>query len=80
LVFDGVASRQDGGWSGLIACYLRVGEIRMYGRLADEIDQTLSARLILTGEAPASLARDAVLVARGCPGDGWRLQDGLWVR
>jgi hypothetical protein len=82
LVFDGAASRQDGGWdlSGLIACCLRVEEICIYGRLVDEIDPVVSGRLILSGEAPGNLAPDTVLVARGFPGDDWKLRDGRWVR
>jgi hypothetical protein len=38
-------------------CRLRVEEISAYGRPAGELDQTVSARLILGGDVPPGLAR-----------------------
>src|SRR5580693_3911057 len=67
LAFDGVASRRDGAWplSNVVSCRLRVEEARIYGRVVDEVDQMLSARLVLSGEAPVCLVGESVLVARG---------------
>ena len=78
LVFDGVVPQQDAGWpsSGLVACCLRVAEVYVVGRLTSEVDQVMSARLVLSGDWPACLA-GSVLVARGQPGDGCRFRDGL---
>lgn len=72
LLFDGVVPGREGRWrsSGMIDCCLRVAEIQIYGRLTDEIGQMLSARLVLSGQAPACLASDALLVARGDPSGG----------
>jgi len=47
--------------------------------MVDDVDPMMSARLVLGGEAPASLAGDSVLVACGQSG-GWRLQGGMWTR
>lgn len=83
LVFDGVVPGQGGGWpaAGLVTCRLHVAEAYVLGRLADEVDQVVSARLVLSGTAPACLADGSVLVARGGQtGLGWRLQGGLWRR
>lgn len=82
LVFDGVVPGEDGGWpsSGLVACCLRIAEIYVFRRLADEIDQGYSARLILSGAAPACLAADTLLVARRHRVNGWRLRGSLWTR
>jgi hypothetical protein len=82
LAFDGVASRQDGGWvlSAVTACTLRVEEIRAFRQLTDEIDQGLSARLVLAGTAPASLTSDSLLVASGYPSHGWSFRHRLWLR
>lgn len=79
LVFDGVVPQQDAGWpsSGLVACCLRVAEVYVVGRLTSEVDQVMSARLVLSGDWPACLAAGSVLVARGQPGDGCRFRDGL---
>jgi hypothetical protein len=82
LLFDGAVRRRPGGWhqSGLTECCLRVAEIRVFRRLADEIDQDLSARLVLSGEAPAALEADSVLVARAERDEGWIRQGRLWAR
>jgi hypothetical protein len=82
LVFDGIVPQQDARWpsSGLVACCLRVAEVYVVGRLTSEVDQVMSARLVLSGDWPACLAAGSVLVARGQPGDGWRFRDGLWRR
>jgi hypothetical protein len=82
LVFDGIVSARNGArsLSDVVACRLRVDEIHVYGRLADEIGQVLSGRLVLSGNAPAGLGCDSLLVSRGCPDDGWRLRDGRWAR
>jgi hypothetical protein len=82
LVFDGVVPGQDGGWpaKGLVACRLHVAEVYVFGRLAEEVDQVVSARLVLNGTGPACPVTGSVLVARGQAGNGWRLQGGLWRR
>jgi len=83
LIFDCIVpTRRDGGWlpSGLVACRLQVAEIRMFRRVADEIDQTVSGQLTLSGQVPAGLGCDCLLVARGARDDGWMFRDGLWRR
>ena len=82
LAFDGVASKRDGAWprSGVVSCCLRVVEARIAGRMVDEVDQVLSARLVLGGQPPVGLARESILVALGRSNAGWRLQGGLWAR
>jgi hypothetical protein len=82
LAFDAVVPRWDDGWppSGLVACCLCVAEVWVFSRLAEELGQLMSARLVLSGEAPACLAAGSVLVARGQSGEGWRLEGGLWAR
>jgi hypothetical protein len=44
---------------------LRVEEIQAHGHLLGQLDQMVSARLVLTGELPLSLTREAVLIAEG---------------
>ena len=82
LVFDGIVPARNGvrSLSDVVACCLRVAEIDVFGRLADEIDQVLSGRLVLSGNAPAGLGFDSLLVSRRAPDDGWMLQDGRWTR
>jgi hypothetical protein len=82
LVFDGVVPARNGAWSqsDVVAGCLRVAEIRLYGRLADAMGQVLSGRLVLSGNAPAGLGWDSLLVSRGFPDDGWMLRDGRWTR
>jgi hypothetical protein len=64
----------------MAACRLRVAEIHVFSRLADQIDQVLSGRLVLSGNAPAGLGYDSLLVSRGSADDGWMLRDGRWTR
>lgn len=82
LVFDGVAPKRDGAWplSDVVSCCLRVEEARIFGQVTDEVDQSLSARLVLSGQPPPCLADESVLVARVHSGEGWRLQGRLWAR
>jgi hypothetical protein len=82
LVFDGIVSPRNGARSrsDVIACCLRVAEVHVFGRLADEIDQVLSGRLVLSGNAPPGLGYDSLLVSRGSADDGWVLRDGRWTR
>jgi hypothetical protein len=82
LVFDGVVSERDGAWlpSDLVRCRLQVAEIRIFRQLSDEMSQTLSGRLALSGQAPAVLGCNSLLVSCGSPGDGWALRGGLWTR
>lgn len=61
--FSAIASRQSGAWT-LIPCLLRVEEIEAYGHPLGQLDQVVSARLVLTGNPPPALTREAVLVAR----------------
>jgi hypothetical protein len=82
LAFDAIVPRRDGGWpsSGLVACFLRVAEAWVSRRLVEEVDQGLSARLVLSGEAPDCLAASSVLVARVQSGEGWEFNGRLWTR
>jgi len=69
LLFDGVVPEMDGDWpaSDVVTCRLSVVEIRVFGKLTDEISQLMSARLVLSGQAPPCLASNEILVARGRP-------------
>jgi hypothetical protein len=82
LVFDGIVSARDGAWllSDLVTCHLQVAEIHVLRRPAGEIDQMLSGRLALSGQVPAGLGYNSLLVSSGSPDDGWMLRDGLWAR
>ena len=82
MVFDGIAPSRDGSkrWTDPVGCSLRIMEIYVSRKRIDFVDQNLSAQMILAGEAPASLADDAFLAARGAPDEGWRLDGGLWRR
>jgi hypothetical protein len=82
LAFDATVPRRDGGWpsSGLVACFLRVAEAWVSRHLVEEVDQGLSARLVLSGEAPNCLAVNSVLVARVQSGEGWEFNGRLWTR
>lgn len=55
------------GW-----CRLRVEEIRILGRRAGELDQTVSARLVLSGSLPPELGPGSVLIGAPRRG-GYRL-------
>jgi hypothetical protein len=48
-----------------------VAEAWVSRRLVEEVDQGLSARLVLSREAPDCLAANSVLVARVQSGEGW---------
>jgi len=65
LVFDGIVSKRNGAWSvsDVVACCLRVTEVHVFGRVADVIDPAMSGRLVLSGNAPANLGLDSLLVA-----------------
>jgi hypothetical protein len=80
LAFDGSVSARNGAWSlaDVVAFRLRVAEIHIFGRLADEIDQVLSRRLVLSGNSTAGLGCGSLLVSRGSPDDGWMLRGGRW--
>jgi hypothetical protein len=82
LVFDGIVpARNDArSLSDVVPCCLRVAEIHVFGRLADEIGRVLSGRLVLSGNPPAGLSFGSLLVSRGAPDDGWMLRDGRWTR
>jgi hypothetical protein len=82
MIFDCIVpASRDGAWltSDLVTCRLQVAEIRIFRLVADEIDQTLSGQLALSGQAPAGLGCDSLLVASGSRDDGWTFRDGLWV-
>jgi hypothetical protein len=79
MTFNAVASRRTGTWE-LDQCWLQVEEIHAYGHLLDELDQTVSARLVLSGALPSGLASESVLVARNYPSAHWERQDALWLR
>jgi hypothetical protein len=69
----------DSRWPG--PCHLRVEEISAYGHLLDELDQTVSARLILSGVTPQGLVPGSILVSRASPAaDDWQWPDWLWLR
>jgi hypothetical protein len=82
LVFDGIVPARNGSWSrsDVVTCRLRVAEVHVFGRPADGIDQVMSGRLVLSGNAPAGLGLDSLLVSRGSPDDGWVLRDERWTR
>ena len=82
LVFDGIVPARNGSWSrsDVVACRLRVAEVHVFGRPADGIDQVMSGRLVLSGNAHAGLGLDSLLVSRGSPDDGWVLRDERWTR
>lgn len=62
-------------------CRLPVEEISVYGRLIGELDQDVSARLVLSGEIPPALAPGSVLIATASQEDGrWRRAGSLWTR
>ena len=78
--FDTVAVKHADQWQGSPCC-LHVEEIRIFRRLIDELDQGYSARLVLSGRLPPSLAPESVLVAQDCPSAGdWIHQGQLWTR
>lgn len=49
MTFDAVASKRTGTWE-LDRCWLQVKEVHAYGHLIDELDQIVSARLLLSGD------------------------------
>ena len=62
-------------------CRLRVEEISAYGRPAGELDQAVSARLILGGDVPPSLAPESVLISTASQeADRWQRAGSLWIR
>lgn len=62
-------------------CRLRVEEIRILGRRADELDQAVSARLVLSGRLPPELGPGSVLIGHPDEETGrWRRAGILWVR
>jgi len=79
MTFDAVASKRSQAWT-LDPCQLRVEEIQAYGHLLDELDEIMSARLILSGDLPPVLAPESVLVARNYPSDHWQRQGTIWLR
>jgi hypothetical protein len=79
MTFDAVASRRTGAWE-LDRCCLQVKEIHAYGHLIDELDQIVSARLLLSGDLPSGLAPESVLVSRNYPSAQWEFQGALWLR
>jgi hypothetical protein len=79
MTFDVVASNQAGTWE-LDRCSLQVIEIRAYGHLFGELDQTVSAQLLLSGHLPSGLAPESVLVAWNYPTAHWEHQGALWLR
>lgn len=79
VTFDAVASERAGTWE-LDRCWLRVVEINAYGRMLDELDQIVSARLLLSGDLPSGLVPESVLVARNYPSAHWERHGALWVR
>lgn len=63
-----------------VSCRLRVEKISVYGRPADELDQVVSARLVLNGDVPPALALGSVLIAAAGHETGrWRRAGSLWI-
>ena len=62
-------------------CRLRVEEIRIFGRRAGELDQVMSAHIVLSGSFPPELGPGSVLIdqADGEAGQ-WRRAGSQWVR
>lgn len=64
-----------------VPCHLRVEKISVYGRPADELDQVVSARLVLSGDVPPAPAPESVLIATASQEAGrWRRAGSLWIR
>jgi hypothetical protein len=62
-------------------CCHRVETISAYGRPADELDQVVSASLVLSGDVPAALAPESVPIAMTGQEPGrWRRAGSLWIR
>jgi hypothetical protein len=79
MTFDAVASKRSGTWE-LDRCWLLVEEIHAYGHLIDELNQIVSARLLLSGDRPSGLVSESVLVARTYPSAHWERQGAIWLR
>ena len=80
MIFDTVAAGDGDDSRGPGPCHLRVEEISAYGHLLDELDQTVSARLILSGDIPQGLVPGSILVSRASSTDDWQRPDWLWLR
>jgi hypothetical protein len=78
MTFDAVASKRTGTWE-LDRCWLQIEEIHAYGHLIDELDQIVSARLLLSGDQPSGLVSESVLVVRNYPSAHWERQGALWL-
>jgi hypothetical protein len=64
-----------------VPCRLPVEEISAYGRLIGELDQDVSARLVLSGDIPPALGPGSVLIATASQEAGrWRRAGSLWIR
>lgn len=67
-------------WPAAVPCCLRVETISAYGRPAHELDQTVSASLVLSGDVPAALTSESVLIAMAGQEPGrWRRAGSLWI-
>lgn len=80
-MFDTLAStNRPGSWE-VSPCQLRVVEINAHGHMANELDQVVSARLVLHGSIPPRLAPGTILVTRHCRAAGnWERHGRLWLR
>lgn len=64
-VFTTIATLQpDGSWATASSGSLTVEEISLYGHLVDELDEGLTASIVLIGKAERHLAPSDVLAAR----------------
>jgi hypothetical protein len=63
-------------------CRLHVEAISVYGRPASELDQNVSASLILDGDIPPALAPDSLLISTTASQETgrWSWAGGLWIR
>lgn len=83
MTIDGFAQKQDGSWQQQ-PCDLQIEAIEAYGQAIEQIDQTMSARLTVSGTVPVGVV-GGVLICATEPSD-WTLTPNestgghLWVR
>lgn len=64
-----------------VPCRLRVEKFSVYDRTTDELDQSMSARLLLAGVVPTALAPESVLISADTrDAVRWRRNGSLWNR
>ncbi len=84
-VFTQVAAQDDGGWAILGSCRLEVESIALYYLYVDQLEQTHSARVWLTGSSehvsePGESGSKLLLVGDTPPDGEWAWDGRLWSR